>query len=122
MTASTAELIAWDHRYLWHPFTQMADWLAEEPLAATEENVARVLAALDARMSLGWTDLGCQGSKYYRTPNIDRLADHGMRFTSGYTCGPNCQPTRQRSIRSEPPADLCSPALFFCLDLDFRRA
>jgi arylsulfatase A-like enzyme len=43
---------------------------------------------------LGWTDLGCQGSKYYETPNIDRLAKEGIRFTSGYTCGPNCQPTR----------------------------
>lgn len=43
---------------------------------------------------LGWTDLGCYGSKYYETPNLDRLAAGGMRFTSGYTCGPNCQPTR----------------------------
>jgi len=43
---------------------------------------------------LGWTDLGCQGSKYYETPNIDRLAREGMRFTDAYTCGPNCQPTR----------------------------
>ncbi|MEX2174207.1 MAG: sulfatase [Pirellulaceae bacterium] len=43
---------------------------------------------------LGWTDLGCQGSKYYETPNIDRLAAQGMRFTDGYSCGPNCQPTR----------------------------
>jgi arylsulfatase A-like enzyme len=43
---------------------------------------------------LGWTDLGCQGSKYYRTPNIDKLAASGLRFTDGYTCGPNCQPTR----------------------------
>jgi arylsulfatase A-like enzyme len=43
---------------------------------------------------LGWTDLGCQGSKYYETPNIDKLAKQGMRFTHGYTCGPNCQPTR----------------------------
>ncbi|MCI0357299.1 MAG: sulfatase [Planctomycetaceae bacterium] len=43
---------------------------------------------------LGWTDLGCQGAKYYETPNIDRLAAAGMRFTDGYTCGPNCQPTR----------------------------
>ena len=42
----------------------------------------------------GWTDLGCQGSKYYETPNIDKLAKDGMRFTSAYTCGPNCQPTR----------------------------
>ncbi|MBA4190398.1 MAG: aryl-sulfate sulfohydrolase [Planctomycetaceae bacterium] len=43
---------------------------------------------------LGWTDLGCQGSKYYKTPNIDKLAAAGLRFTQGYTCGPNCQPTR----------------------------
>jgi arylsulfatase A-like enzyme len=43
---------------------------------------------------LGWTDLGCQGSKFYATPNIDKLAAGGLRFTSAYTCGPNCQPTR----------------------------
>ena len=43
---------------------------------------------------LGWTDLGCFGSKYYETPNIDRLARHGMRFSSAYTNGPNCAPTR----------------------------
>src|SRR5687768_18022424 len=43
---------------------------------------------------LGWTDVACNGSKYYETPNIDRLAAEGLRFTSGYTCGPNCAPTR----------------------------
>jgi arylsulfatase A-like enzyme len=43
---------------------------------------------------LGWTDLGCYGSKYCETPEIDRLAREGVRFTEGYTCGPNCQPTR----------------------------
>ncbi len=43
---------------------------------------------------LGYTDVACYGSRYYETPNIDRLAAAGMRFTSGYTCGPNCQPTR----------------------------
>jgi arylsulfatase A-like enzyme len=43
---------------------------------------------------LGWTDLGCQGSKFYESPHIDRLAAQGVRFTSGYSCGPNCQPTR----------------------------
>ncbi|NLH72306.1 MAG: sulfatase [Verrucomicrobia bacterium] len=52
-------------------------------------NVVFVLAD-----DLGWTDLGCQGSRYYETPNIDRLASEGMRFTHGYSCGPNCQPTR----------------------------
>ncbi len=60
------------------------------PLSAAEKpNIVFILAD-----DLGWTDLGCQGSKYYETPNIDRLAADGMRFTSGYTCGPNCQPTR----------------------------
>jgi arylsulfatase A-like enzyme len=43
---------------------------------------------------MGWTDLHCQGSNYYESPNIDRLAAQGMRFTNGYSCGPNCQPTR----------------------------
>ena len=57
--------------------------------AAEKPNVVFVLAD-----DLGWTDLGCQGSKFYETPNIDRLAKDGVRFTSGYTCGPNCQPTR----------------------------
>jgi len=43
---------------------------------------------------LGYTDVACYGSKYYETPNIDRMAANGIRFTSGYTCGPNCAPTR----------------------------
>ncbi len=43
---------------------------------------------------LGYTDVACYGSKFYETPNIDRMAAQGMRFTDGYTCGPNCQPTR----------------------------
>jgi arylsulfatase A-like enzyme len=60
---------------------------AAEP--ARRPNVVFVLAD-----DLGWTDLGCQGSKYYETPNIDRMAKAGVRFTSAYTCGPNCQPTR----------------------------
>jgi arylsulfatase A-like enzyme len=56
---------------------------------AKKPNVIFILAD-----DLGWTDLSCQGSKYYQTPNIDKLAAAGLRFTNGYTCGPNCQPTR----------------------------
>jgi len=43
---------------------------------------------------LGWKDTGFMGSKYYETPNIDRLASRGMVFTNAYTCAPNCAPTR----------------------------
>ena len=43
---------------------------------------------------LGWMDLGCQGSDFYNTPNIDRLAETGMRFTDGYASCAVCSPTR----------------------------
>ena len=42
---------------------------------------------------LGYTDVACFGSKYYETPNIDRLASQGMRLTSHHHCQ-NCAPTR----------------------------
>jgi len=43
---------------------------------------------------LGWKDLGCYGSDFYETPNIDRLAAEGMRFTDAYAACPVCSPTR----------------------------
>ena len=43
---------------------------------------------------LGWTDLGVQGSDYYETPSIDRLAREGMRFTQAYANAANCAPSR----------------------------
>jgi arylsulfatase A-like enzyme len=57
--------------------------------ASPKPNIVFILAD-----DLGYTDLACYGSKYYETPNIDRLARQGIRFTDGHTCGPNCQPTR----------------------------
>ena len=52
-------------------------------------NVVLILAD-----DLGWTDLGCYGSEYYRTPRIDELRAGGMRFDAAYSTGPNCAPTR----------------------------
>ena len=43
---------------------------------------------------LGWMDLGVQGSGFYRTPHIDRLASEGMRFTTAYAACAVCSPTR----------------------------
>jgi arylsulfatase A-like enzyme len=42
---------------------------------------------------LGYTDVACFGSKYYETPNIDRLASQGLKLTSHHHAQ-NCQPTR----------------------------
>src|SRR5208283_589154 len=61
---------------------------AAEPSAGRPPNIVFILAD-----DLGWTDLGCMGSKFYETPNIDRLASQGMRFTSYYNYQ-NCAPTR----------------------------
>lgn len=43
---------------------------------------------------LGWKDLGCYGSTAIRTPNLDRLAAEGLRFTHGYAGSPWCSSTR----------------------------
>ncbi|MGI9541969.1 MAG: sulfatase-like hydrolase/transferase, partial [Cyclobacteriaceae bacterium] len=43
---------------------------------------------------LGWKDVGFMGSKYYNTPNIDKMAAQGMVFTDAYANAPNCAPTR----------------------------
>ena len=43
---------------------------------------------------LGYHDLGCQGVKDFKTPNIDRLAQSGVRFTAGYVTAPQCGPSR----------------------------
>ena len=52
----------------------------------------------------GWTDAGCQGSDLYRTPNIDRLAQDGMRFTHGYSACTVCSPTRAALMTGKYPA------------------
>ncbi len=43
---------------------------------------------------LGWMDLSCQGSDYFKTPNIDALANRGIRFTNAYAACAVCSPTR----------------------------
>lgn len=55
---------------------------------------------------LGWTDLSCQGSKFYETPNLDRLAREGMRFTQAYSACTVCSPTRACVLTGKYPARL----------------
>ena len=43
---------------------------------------------------LGWSSPGCYGSDFYETPNIDRLADQGTRFTAAFANMCNCAPSR----------------------------
>ena len=55
---------------------------------------------------LGWMDLHCQGNPDYYTPNIDRLATQGVRFTNAYAAAPVCSPTRAAAMTGLSPARL----------------
>ncbi|MEM6333020.1 MAG: sulfatase [Planctomycetota bacterium] len=53
---------------------------------------------------MGYADLGCYGSSFYETPNLDRLAAAGLRFTDGYAACPVCSPTRASLLTGKYPA------------------
>lgn len=53
---------------------------------------------------LGWRDLGCYGSPFYETPNLDQLAREGTRFTDAYAASPVCSPTRASVMTGNYPA------------------
>ncbi|SEN27595.1 sulfatase [Paenibacillus sp. OV219] len=55
---------------------------------------------------MGWKDLGCYGSTFYETPNLDRLAAEGMRFTDAYAAAPVCSPTRASIMSGKYPANV----------------
>src|ERR1051325_1072009 len=68
---------------------------------ATRTNVVLILAD-----DFGWTDLKCYGSDLYESPNIDKLARDGMRFTQAYSACCVCSPTRAAIMTGKYPARL----------------
>jgi arylsulfatase A-like enzyme len=53
---------------------------------------------------MGWRDIACNGSSFYETPNIDRIAADGIRFTDAYAACPVCSPTRASILSGKYPA------------------
>ena len=53
---------------------------------------------------MGWMDTTINGSKYYETPNMERLAKMGMKFTRAYAANPLCSPTRSSILTGQDPA------------------
>ena len=70
-------------------------------LAESRPNIILVFAD-----DLGVNDLGCYGRKDQHTPNLDRLATEGMRFTCAYTAQPICSPSRAALMTGKCPARL----------------
>lgn len=81
--------------------TLVAILLGSEASASQPPNI--VLFLID---DLGWRDLGCQGSSYYQTPHIDKLASDGTRFTNAYSACAVCSPTRAAILTGKYPARL----------------
>ncbi len=55
---------------------------------------------------LGWSDTTPYGSTFYETPNIERLARQGIRFTNAYSASPLCSPTRASILTGQYPGRL----------------
>jgi arylsulfatase A-like enzyme len=53
---------------------------------------------------LGWSDVGCYGSVFHETPNIDRLAKEGIRFDNAYSTCHVCSPSRASILTGKYPA------------------
>ena len=62
---------------------------------------------------LGYGDLGCYGSQTIATPNLDRMAREGLRFTDAYTAAPFCSPARAGLLTGRLPARCGLPYVLF---------
>jgi len=76
--------------------------IGPHPARAAEDRPPNVIVFLVDDM--GWMDCGAYGSKYYETPNMDRLAARGMLFTNAYSANPLCSPTRASILSGKYPA------------------
>jgi arylsulfatase A-like enzyme len=69
------------------------------PAAGKKPNIIFILAD-----DLGWAELGCCGNTFNETPNLDKLAKQGMRFTDAYAAAPVCSPYRAAFMTGQYPA------------------
>lgn len=53
---------------------------------------------------MGYSDIGCYGGKFAPTPNIDKIASEGIRFTQYYSASPICSPSRTGILTGMAPA------------------
>ncbi len=74
--------------------------VAEPSTAAEADQPNVVLIFVD---DMGYGDLGCYGNKLNKTPNIDRLAKQGQRWTSFYSSGATCVPSRRGLMTGRHP-------------------
>jgi len=82
----------------------LSDCVTAGPTATAKVKQPNIIFILIDDM--GWKDLGCYGGSFFETPNIDRLAAQGMRFTDAYAACAVCTPTRASIMTGKYPARL----------------
>jgi len=75
--------------------------LAQNDISSGKPNIILILAD-----DYGWKDSSCYGSEFYQTPNLDKLAADGARFTQAYAACPVCSPSRAALLTGKYPARL----------------
>ena len=81
----------------WMACAAVAAWAGAAGAAGTAKpNVIFILAD-----DIGYGDLGCYGAKRVTTPNVDRLASQGLRFTDAHAAGSTCTPSRYSLMTGE---------------------
>ncbi len=83
-------------------FLPLAAWLfviSPEPASAAENRPPNIVLLYSD--DIGWGDLGCYGSRAIPTPNLDKLAAQGTRFTAGYCTSATCTPSRYSLMTGE---------------------
>jgi len=69
----------------------------------TQEKIRQPNIIVILADDLGWADLTSYGSSFYETPNLDKLAANGIRFTQNYATAPVCSPTRASLLTGKYP-------------------
>jgi arylsulfatase A-like enzyme len=67
-------------------------------LQVTKPNIIVIVAD-----DLGWSDLSCYGNSFIETPNLDKLAKSGLRFTNAYAAASLCSPSRASLLTGNHP-------------------
>jgi len=89
-----------------HLILTLAFLFSAPALTHAEESQQRPNIVFILADDLGWADLACYGSDLHETPNLDRLANQGVRFTDAYAASPVCTPTRVSILTGKHPARL----------------
>jgi len=98
MTLSRRTFLRWSGAAVTAAALPGAAW-AQQPARKRPPNIVFILVD-----DMGWPDLGCYGNTFHETPNVDRLARQGMRFTDAYAACPVCSPTRASILSGQYPA------------------